>query len=44
LSVVINSFYPETGAGIGAEHLLTELAALVLVRNNFLQPPVLFIE
>jgi hypothetical protein len=44
VSVVINGFYPITGA----EHLLLQLATLALVStvviNNFLLPPVLFIE
>ncbi len=35
VSVVINGFYPKTGACEGAEHLLPQLAALALVINNF---------
>ncbi len=44
VSVVINGFYPKTGACVGAEHLLTLLAAEALVINIFLPPPVLFSE
>ncbi len=44
VSVVINGFFPKTGAWAGAEQLLTQPAALALVMNIFLLPPVLFIE
>jgi hypothetical protein len=44
VSVDINGFYPETWALEGAGHLLTQLAALVLVIHIFLLPPALFVE
>jgi hypothetical protein len=37
-------FYSKAGSSEGAEHLLRQLAALALVVNNILLPPVLFIE
>ncbi len=42
--IVINSVYPKVGAWEGAERLLAQLAALALLINIFLLPPVLFIE
>jgi hypothetical protein len=44
VSIVIDDFYLKTGASEGADHMLTQLAALVLVINIFLLPPVLLIE
>jgi hypothetical protein len=43
-NVGINHFYPKTGYSEGAEHLLTQLAALALVISIFLAPTGLFIE
>ncbi len=42
VSVVINRFYPKTGAWEVAENLLAQLAALALVINTFLLPHVFY--
>ncbi len=47
--VVIHDFYTKTGAGVGAEQVITELIAtelvtFTLVKNYFCRLPVLFIK
>jgi hypothetical protein len=43
-TVVIDDFYNKTGASVGAEQLLTQLATFTIATVNLCRLPVLFIE